>query len=76
MKFGPAGRGSYDWVTGTPSTLEKEVCEGGTCRFFSFLRISEFEETGEVRERWDTSKNREEAVKTSERSSATGQEVC
>ncbi|CAF95351.1 unnamed protein product [Tetraodon nigroviridis] len=24
MRFGPAGRGSYDWVTGTPSTLEKE----------------------------------------------------
>ncbi|XP_029949369.1 small integral membrane protein 28 [Salarias fasciatus] len=23
MKFGPAGRGSYDWVTGPPSTQEK-----------------------------------------------------
>ncbi|KAL4640833.1 small integral membrane protein 28-like [Arapaima gigas] len=26
MKFGPAGRGSYDWVTGTPSTpVEKQL---------------------------------------------------
>ncbi|AWP05014.1 Hypothetical protein SMAX5B_021287 [Scophthalmus maximus] len=24
MKFGPAGRGSYDWVTGSPSTPEKQ----------------------------------------------------
>ncbi|XP_069386060.1 small integral membrane protein 28 [Paralichthys olivaceus] len=24
MKFGPAGRGSYDWVTGSPSTQEKQ----------------------------------------------------
>ncbi|XP_078126850.1 small integral membrane protein 28 [Sander vitreus] len=24
MRFGPAGRGSYDWVTGAPSTQEKQ----------------------------------------------------
>ncbi|XP_070769183.1 small integral membrane protein 28 [Enoplosus armatus] len=24
MRFGPAGRGSYDWVTGSPSTQEKQ----------------------------------------------------
>ncbi|CAJ1052837.1 small integral membrane protein 28-like [Xyrichtys novacula] len=24
MKFGPAGRGSYDWVTGAPSTQDKQ----------------------------------------------------
>ncbi|KAM3623200.1 uncharacterized protein V6R79_008358 [Siganus canaliculatus] len=24
MRFGPAGRGSYDWVTGSPPTLEKQ----------------------------------------------------
>lgn len=26
MRFGPAGRGSYDWVTGSPSPQEKQVC--------------------------------------------------
>ncbi|XP_026158872.1 small integral membrane protein 28 [Mastacembelus armatus] len=24
MRFGPAGRGSYDWVTGSPATQEKQ----------------------------------------------------
>ncbi|KAM8771876.1 small integral membrane protein 28 isoform 2-T5 [Acanthopagrus schlegelii] len=24
MRFGPAGRGSYDWVTGSPPTLQKQ----------------------------------------------------
>ncbi|XP_047434825.1 small integral membrane protein 28-like isoform X2 [Mugil cephalus] len=25
MRFGPAGRGSYDWVTGSPSTPEQQA---------------------------------------------------
>lgn len=35
MRFGPAGRGSYDWVTGAPPTQDQQVC--GVSFFISFL---------------------------------------
>lgn len=31
MRFGPAGKGSDDWVTRSPSVQEQQVCRDNTC---------------------------------------------
>ncbi|XP_029106675.1 small integral membrane protein 28 [Scleropages formosus] len=41
MKFGPAGRGSYDWVTGTPSTPGEKQLQG-----HHWNQLTPSEETG------------------------------